>query len=240
MNISNDVHFNTLLDRLSDDVLSAPAFLRMDKQIPPLCEEYSNEAAQAEYFWGMVAIAIRETALLRLSRVYDQEPKALSLPKLLITIETNKHLFEDNAVRKRVNTAFANSIAPCSHLPKADVLKADLALVSADDPLVHKLVMWRNTSGAHVSAKLTIKNTLSDDEILTQDDAFALGERALCIFNHYRVLFHAVSHSSKYLNEEGSLEAVFKYMRAGLTARRKERDSATERLLTTLKTRNGA
>jgi hypothetical protein len=231
MDISNDVHFEKLLQRLSDDILSAPAFLRMDKQLPKFFDKYRDEVVQAEFFWGMVADAIRETALFRLSRVYDHEPNALSLRKLLLTIEANKHLFEDDAVRKRVNTAYANSITPGSHLPSAETLQTDLALVSSSDPLVNKLVIWRGNFGAHISAKLTINNSLGDEKLLTREEAFALGDRALSIFNRYRSLFQAVSHSSKYLNEEGSLEAVFTYMRAGLTARRRARDEATEQLL---------
>jgi len=203
----------------------------MDKQLPELCEKYASEAAQVEFFWGMVANAVRETALLMLSRVYDQVPNVLSLRELLFTIESNKHLFEDDAVRKRVNTAFANSITPGSHSPDTKTLRTDLALVSSSDPLVNKLVIWRGNFGAQVSTKLTINNNLEDAKLLTQEEAFALGDPALSIFNRYRSLFQAVSHSSKYLNEEGSLEAVFKYMRAGLNARRRARDEAAKQLL---------
>jgi hypothetical protein len=228
INISNDIHFEKLLKRLSDDILSAPAFLRMDKQLSEFFEKYRDEVVQAEFFWGMVAPAVRETALLRLSRVYDQRPDTLSLRTLLATIEANKHLFEDDMVRKRVNTAFANSITPGSHLPNAKTIQTDLALVSSSDPLVNKIVIWRGNFGAHVSAKLTIENTLGDEKVPTQEEAFSLADRALKVFNHYTSLFHAVSYSMKYLNEEGSLESVFKYMRAGLTARRRARDEAAE------------
>jgi len=143
----------------------------------------------------MVANAIRETALLRLSRVYDQEPNALSLRKLLLTIEANKHLFEETPCGRGWNTAYANSITPGSHLPSDETLQADLALVSFTDPQVNKLVIWRGNFVAHISAKLTTNNTLGDEKLLTQEEAFALGDRAL---NNFQSLPDLISSSQSF------------------------------------------
>jgi AbiU2 len=220
--ISGETDFGTLLKRLSDDIVFAPAFLRIDKQFGELFEKYRDEINQAEFFWAMVATAVRETGLSRLARVYDQEGKALSLRTLLLTIEANKHLFDDNAVKKRVNPSFAQSIVAGSHFPDSKQLGHDLTLVSSDDPLVNKIVVWRNNFGAHVSPNQTIKKTLADATLPTQDEAFALCNRAFDVFNRYTSLFHAVSHSRVIIGEEGSVESVFNYLRFGLAARRRD------------------
>ncbi|MEK7676125.1 MAG: hypothetical protein AAB676_09870, partial [Verrucomicrobiota bacterium] len=220
--ISGESDFEKLLKRLSDDIVFAPAFLRIDKQLGELFERYRDEVNQTEFFWAMVATAVCETGLLRLARIYDQEEKALSLRALLVTIEANKHLFDGSAVKKRVNPSFAQSIVPGSHLPDPKSLRQDLALVSSSDPLVNKIVIWRNNFGAHTSSKQTIQRNLPDGTLPTQDEAFALCNRAFDVFNRYTSLFHAVSHSRMIIGEEGSVESVFKHLRSGLVARRRK------------------
>jgi hypothetical protein len=233
--ISGEAEFGALLGRLSDDIIEAPAFLRIDKQLTERFEKYSDEVSQAEFFWSMVATAVREAGLSRLGRIYDQyqrEPprdSALSLRTLLATIEANKPLFDDAAVKQRVNPAnasFAQSIVPGSHFPNLRTLTRDLALVSSDDPLVHKIVLWRNKFGAHISPDQTMKKSPTNGALPTADDALELCNRAFDVFNRYSSLFHAVVHSKIILGEEGSVESVFRHLRSGLAAGRQARKEA--------------
>jgi hypothetical protein len=231
--ISGEVDFAKLLERLSDDIVTAPELLRIDDQLSDYFEKYSDEVGQATFFWDRVTIAVRETGRSRLARIYDQEKTALSLRTLLATIEAHKHLFEHEAVKKRVNPvnpSFAQMIVPGSHFPDPKTLKDDKAEVSCDDPLVKKLVLWRNNFGAHISGKQTIKKTLLDGALPTQEEAFELCDRAVVIFNRYSSLFRA-DFLSKTLGEKGSTESVFRLLRAGLAAGRKEANEAAERLL---------
>jgi hypothetical protein len=115
----------------------------------------------------------------------------------------------------------------------------DKAEVSCDDPLVKKLVLWRNNFGAHVSGKQTIKKTLPDGALPTQEQAFKLCDRALNIYNRYRSLFRA-DFIVNTLGEKGSTESVFRLLRAGLTAGRKEANEAAERLLKSTRSGNQA
>src|ERR1035441_3669527 len=91
--ISGEVDFVKILERLSDDIVTAPELLRIDDQLSDYFEQYSDEVGQAAFFWDRVAIAVREIGQSRLARIYDQQEKALSLRTLLATIEANKHLF---------------------------------------------------------------------------------------------------------------------------------------------------
>ena len=238
-----EIDFAKLLKRLSDDIVFAPAFLRIDNQIVDCFEKYSDEVNQAEFFWAMVDNAVRDAGLSRLARIYDQEKTALSLRTLLVKIEANKHLFDDKAVKERVspsNPSFAQSIVPGSHLPDTKTLRHDLALVSSSDPLVNKIVLWRNNFGAHISSKQAIKKNLPDEKLPTQDEAFILCDRAFDVFNRYSSLFHAVHHLQVIIGEKGNVESVFRLLRCGLAAGRRNRVEVAERLLKAMKSGNQA
>ena len=358
--ISGEVDFGKLLKQLSDDIVTAPELLRIDDQLGEYFENYRDEVSQAVFFWDRVAIAVRETGQSRLARIYDQQKNALSLRTLLVTIKVNKHLFDDEAVKKRVNPvnpAYAQTIvyptfsvgdlkdasslaaklkAPAeedrvssyirdrlrestrqdleqwqgpkevppafqqsviddlnaiivgpsiwdpdrfgkvsirqetrnllkrdphgedlarlnrllledallelshgSHLPDPKTLKDDLALVSSSDPLVHKIVLWRNHFQAHISSGQIIKKSLRDEDLPTQEDAFKLCKRAFYVFNRYSSLFRASS-LSETIGEKGSVESVFRHLRCGLAAGRKEAKEAAERLLRSMESGNQA
>lgn len=237
--ISGENDFEKLLKRLSDDIVKAPAFLRISKQLGEHFDKYQDEVCQAEFFWAMVADAVLETGFSRLARVYDKQKDALSLPTLLATIKANRHLFGDKAVAKRVsltNTEFAQSIVPGSHFPDERVLKSDMALVSYSDTLVKKLLDWRDKFGAHVSSEQTIKRIIPDEGLPTQDEAFELCGRAFAVFNRYTSLFHAVHYLGTILGEEGSVDSVFMLLSNGLAAGRRQSREDAERLLKVVET----
>lgn len=237
--ISGENDFERLLKRLSDDIVKAPAFLRISKQLSEHFEKYQDEVCQAEFFWAMVADAVLETGFSRLARVYDKQKNALGLPTLLATIKVNRHLFGDKAVGKRVsrtNIQFAQSIVAGSHFPDELVLKSDLALVSYKDPLVKKLLDWRDEFGAHISPEQTVKGNIQDTALPTPYEAFDLCTRAFGVFNRYTSLFHAVHHLETILNEEGSVDSVFRILRNGLAAGRKQSREDVERLLKAVET----
>src|SRR5262245_16038281 len=99
--ISGDVDLEKLLSRLSDDIVKAPAFLRLYAVLGPKFGEYQMEVNRIPFFWSLTSEAFKDACLLRIARIYDQEKSALSLRTLLLTIRENPHLFQDEAVKKR-------------------------------------------------------------------------------------------------------------------------------------------
>ena len=229
--ISADTDFENLLKRLSNDIVTAPAFFRIHKQLGEFFQSHQREVNHAAFFWTMVAEAVRDTGLSRLARIYDQEASALSLSSLLKTIELNRHLFEDNAVKNRVNPDFVKNIISGSHFPDKNVLSQDIELVSPKNTLVKKVILWRNNFGAHISTKETIQRKMLANDLPNRDEAFQLCTRAFDVFNRYTSLFHATTHSRMIIGEEGSIESVFKFLRAGKVAIEKEHEGEMERLI---------
>jgi hypothetical protein len=229
--ISGDADLEKLLKRLSDDIVEAPAFLRLHKLLGVKFGEYEHEVNQSGFFWSLSAKAILEAGLIRLTRIYDQEQSALSLRRLLWTLRSNPHLFEDEAVKRRVNLGYAEEMQPGSHSLDPQKLSLDLKLVSAGDPLVDKIIRWRNTFGAHISPKRMLKEQKLKLNALTRNDAFDLCKRAFEIFNSYTSLYRATTYSTMIIGEEHSADSVFKYLRLGLDAYEKEIDEEYARLL---------
>jgi len=219
--LAGDVDLEKLLKRLSEDIVEAPAFLRLHTLLGVKFGKYQREVNQSAFFWTFSAKAILEAGLLRIARIYDQEQSALSLRRLLLTIQANPHFFEDESVKKRVNPLYAEGMQPGSHALKPNEIVADLVLVSDGDPLVDKIIRWRNTLGAHISPKRMLKNPPARFNFLTPDDAFALCDRAFDVFNRYSSLFHATTHSRKIIGEDDT-EFLFKYLRMGLDAYNKQ------------------
>jgi hypothetical protein len=228
--ISGEIDFEKLLDRLSHDIVEAPALLRLHKVLSEKFGEYHREVSQSAFFWRFCATSVREAGLLRLARIFDQEKSALSLRTLLLTLQANPHLFEDAAVRRRVSPLYAEEMAPGSHSLKPDKIREDLALVFKNEPLVRKIILWRNTLGAHVSPTRMLKGSFSKTDELSWEEAFSLCSRAFDIFNRCTSLFHATETSTMIVGEEGSAASVFKYLRLGVAAYEKEIDEEYQRM----------
>jgi hypothetical protein len=153
--------------------------------------------------------------LMRLARVYDQDHHSLSLLTLLHAIAQHTHFFEDDAVLRRVSQAYAAEFKAGSHQIDLERLNADIELVWASDPLVKKVIVWRSNFGAHLSTKPILRDGIRGHNPLTEDDVFALVDRAFDVFNRYLVAFEGASFSKKIIGEDDH-QFLLKLLRLGL------------------------
>jgi hypothetical protein len=211
--ISTDAELKKLFERLQSDIVEAGCFLRLHKTLAEKFHEFRKEVDQTPAFWSFTAKAVREGALFRLSRIYDQHTHALSLAALLHTIAQHKRFFHDDAVLKRVGEAYAKSFRPGSHEIDVERLEQDIGLVSSSDPLVLKIIRWRSNFGAHLSTKPILRPQVYDG--LTREEAEQLVDRAYRIYNRYLTSFEATSVSTMVIGES-SHDFVFKLLRLGL------------------------
>lgn len=153
--------------------------------------------AQSPTFWYFTVRAHEAAALGRLCRAYDQEGSALHLKSWLEAIRGNLQLFKRDEFRKRLaGNPHAESLAQQYREPDPATLDADIAVVSASDPIVKKLVAYRNTAFAHRGVKVTLvgrQNTCTPQ--LDVEDVDKLLERARATLSRYTILFRAEVHS---------------------------------------------
>lgn len=215
LQIVSDADLRKLLKRLVDDIVDAGGFLRLHRHFEAAFREYAEEVNQTPAFWNFTEKAIREASLLRLARIFDQDNRALSLLTLLHTIGHHTAFFEDEAVLRRVSEAYKKEFRPRSHLIDPKQLQVDIAMVSASDPLVAKVILWRHNFGAHLSATPLLRASKKALAIPSRDEAFELVDRAFTIFNRYLTAFEASSYSREIIGEE-SHEFLFTMLRLGL------------------------
>lgn len=214
LQISHEDDLKILLERLVRDLIDAGAFVRLHKHFDQAFDEYQEEVRQTPVFWNLTESAIRESSLIRLARIYDQDHRSVSLLTILHTIGRHAEFFNDDSVLKRVSEAYKEKFRPGSHQIDEAQLREDIRLVSASEPLVNKLIVWRSNQGAHTSAKPLLRRQENLDP-LTRDDVFELVDRAFTIFNRYLTALEGASYSRIVIGENAH-SFLFEMLRLGL------------------------
>ena len=110
LTISEDAELKRLLEHIAHDIINAGAYLRLHSTLAERFESHKHEVNQTPAFWTFTANAVRDAGLLCLARIFDRRHGALSLYTLLLTIRDHPEFFADEAVRKRVNPIYAESM----------------------------------------------------------------------------------------------------------------------------------
>ena len=172
--MSEDAELKRLLEHIAHDIINAGAYLRLHSALAERFESHKHEVNQMPAFWTFTANAVRDAGLLCLTRIFDQRHGALSLYTLLLTIRDHPEFFADEAVRKRVNPIYAESMRSGSHTVDNQLLTEHLKLVSAGDPLTKKIVLWRNTLGAHRASRVILTGQFPEAGLASRDDCVTL------------------------------------------------------------------
>ena len=106
-------------------------------------------------------------------------------------------------------------------IPDKSELAADIALVSNTDPLVHRLLAWRNNIGAHRNPRETITPNSVIVDPLEFVEIGELLERAIHILNKYSLLFGALAYSTSMVGAD-DYKYVLNCIRKDLAARNRE------------------
>lgn len=195
--IKDAAEFDSLMRGLASDIVDAQVHYRLHQALNESIAEYCTELNQSPAFWNLTFSAQIDAALLRLCRAYDSDGSALSLARLLATIEVNLDIFETPHFKQRLSdNPFVESLAEDDRVPDRAELTRNLKLVSRSDPLVSKLLGWRNNIGAHRNPRETISRNSTVTAPLGIDDVKELLERAIHILNTYSRLFRALTYST--------------------------------------------
>jgi len=204
LNIKNSAEFEKLLQALAEEAMHANFFLKLFEDLQRATYEYLYEFNQANAFWGLTIQALTDATLIRLCRIYDTHPKAINLPNFLDTIKANLHLFDVDDFRRRLkDNPFVESLSQSARKPDVAQLDEDIKYVSDKNPLVQKLLIWRNNILAHRNAGNVIKerNMVAEYPFSLKDATDLLG-RSTTIINHYSSLFREVTFSPQMVGQD--------------------------------------
>lgn len=232
LRVKSPAEFRRLLSALLDDLVDARFHFRLHQELRKSSEEYATEIAQSPTFWGLTLSAHLDAVLVRLCRAYDTYDKgALNLRNLLDTIEANLSIFDEPRFRERLKgNAFVDSLAAQLTPPDLAQLQKDTVLVSASDPLVERLVMWRHNYVAHKNAHFTLNPKKFDEKyFLSFSEVDTLLKRALEIGNRYSLLFDATAHATMMVGNDDYL-TILKAVREHVEAYQRRLDQEWKRL----------
>jgi hypothetical protein len=208
IDIQTDDELNKLLDALAGEIVDAQIYHRLFCDLTDSIAEYSREFLQSNTFWSLTLDSLKEARLIRLCRVFDQNSTGLNLVNLLETIKANSHFFQEEHFRDHLrNNAFIDSLAETDRVPAPDQLDADIEYASSKNPLVKKLMVWRNKIIAHRDVKISLgKTQILESNPPSQFEIENLLNQSLLIFNRYSSLYKASTHGG--VSSSGSINAT--------------------------------
>ncbi|MFC1846869.1 hypothetical protein ACFLYS_02275 [Chloroflexota bacterium] len=205
--IKSAEQFDSLLNSLSDEIVSAEVYFKLREDLLSSVVEYRDVFIQSNTFWSLISKAFLIATLSYMCRAYDQHSKSLSLINLLETVRVNLSIFKIVNFRERLrDSPFVESFSSEAREPNIEVLDRDISLVKENDPLVNKLIIWRNNIIAHKTAPNIVDEVdVTLNYPLSLDETRKLLTRATSILNKYSSLFRASSYSTQILGHDDYL-----------------------------------
>ncbi|MFC2072154.1 hypothetical protein ACFLUU_05525 [Chloroflexota bacterium] len=205
--IKSSNQFNGLLNSLAGEIIDGECYFKLHEDLITAIPDYEEVYNQSNTFWSLTTKALLDATLSRLCRVYDQHSNSLSLCNLLDTIEANLEIFDTENFKERLqDNPFVRSLAQTARRPNADTLKQDMQSANDTDPLVKKLVIWRNSILAHKTATVVVKQIdITKNYPISRDDISLLLSRATAILNGYSGLFRASTYLTQIIGHDDYL-----------------------------------
>lgn len=201
------------MQALANELVEAQIHFNLYGDLVASHAEYADELSESNTFWSLTLDAHLDATILRLCKAYDQCPTSLNLRNLLDTVSENLDLFEEPNFRERLKeNPFVDSLAANVPTPDSSQLQRDIASVNANDPLVKKLVIWRNSYFSHRSRDHALNpSPYVRDYPFTISDIAALLRNGVEVVNRYSNLFCATHYSTNIVGRsdfKSILEAV--------------------------------
>ena len=228
--IENPKQFGSLLNALVNECVSAEIYFKLHKNLLTAIPEYKEVYNESNTFWSLTLRALLDATFSCLCRAYDQYSQSLSLRNLLDTIEANLEIFDTANFKERLRgNPFVESLAQTARRPNTNKLDRDKKLVSNEDPLVKKLVIWRNNIISHKRASNVVnEKDITKDYPLTRTEVSELVTRATDISNSYSGLFQASTTSTQIVGHDDYLY-VLKSIKERICKQKEEIASAIAR-----------
>jgi len=215
--IKSGDELNKLLDALAFEIADANIYHKLYTDIVDSISDNARLFTQSNTFWSFTIGSLYDARMIRLCRVFDQESKTLNLFNLLETIKANVQLFDQKHFRQRLkDNAFIDSLAEADRKPNESQLQKDIWFASDQNPLVKKLMIWRNNIIAHRGAKVSLgKDEILANNQLSQQEIECLLDKSFTIFNRYSSLYRKSTWSRTVIGHD-DYKSLLKFLNLGL------------------------
>jgi hypothetical protein len=217
--IQNSAELNRLMDALAQEIVDANICHRLYSDLLASIEDNEEVFRESNTFWNFTFLALGDARVIRLCRVFDQESKSLNLYNFLVTIKANLHFFEERHFRERLkDNAFVELLAKNNLKPDAEQIEKDICFSSTQNPLVKKLMIWRNNIIAHRGVKVSLgRDQVLSDNPLDKNVIETLLDESFKIYNRYSNsnLYRASTYSRQVIGHD-DYKSLLKFMKIGL------------------------
>ena len=226
--VASEEEFERLLDHMASEAHRASDHWHLLKGLEAARKTYGVEMHQSVAFWSFTLLAHYDVTLFRLARLYDQHDCSLSLKRFLLTVKARVDYFSEKARRDKLkHNSFAEGLL--SRKLNLPTLRTDIRRVSQDsDPLVNRLVEFRNGSLSHVEPNPVRLGTVSSLRRLTDREIRTLLNRARTILNRYSLIYRATMLSTQVVGSE-DYKHVLDLVRRGRNSMLAEREAERRR-----------
>lgn len=240
LKIKNHEELSTLIHALGKEIVDANIYHRLHSDLARALDENKKVHIESQTYWYLVLTAVRENSMIHLCRFYDQETKSLCLHNLLDTIRHHIQYFEKDNFKERLkDNPFVDGLAEGNRLPDIDELLEHIEFSSNKNPLVKKLMIWRNNIYAHKGAKSILNEylILQENEINSEELKMLL-DQGYKILNTYSNLYRASSWSRTIVGQD-DYNALFKFFSLGFQKWDEERQQEIDKIKKRIAEQNG-
>ena len=171
--IKSRSEFDWFIEHLTHETFRARDHWDVWKALEKSFKQYAVELNQMPNFWELTRRAHQDEVILRLGRLYDPHPTAISLGTFLATMT------------KHAGTSAAHFPPGVAKLDRAK-LDQEMTSVSDRDPTINKLLTVRNEYLAHRGSHHVAKGSFATLPVLQRRDLAKLINRAIGILRKYR------------------------------------------------------
>ncbi len=223
--IATAEELNKLFDSLAQEIVYANICHSLYVDLLGSISENKIAFGQSNTFWNFVFISLDDARIIRLCKIFDQS-KSLNLYTLLVTIKANVQYFKEDHFRKRLkDKPFVEIFARKNRIPNEDQLDKDICFASAKNPLVKKLLIWRNNIIAHLSAKVSLgQDLILKENPLDKKVIEPLLNESFSILNKYSNLYHECTYSRKVVGHD-DFKSLLKFVNLGLEKLDEDREN---------------
>lgn len=213
LNLATYKQFAEFIRVLWDELYWADVYYGIFKEGSKLLKRYETAFNNARFFWHCTLQAHRQTALVYVHRLYDQNADSFNLHRFLLTIRNRPEIFDANAVRKRRAMdphadRLIKSIGPIDIAQ----LERDIEFCSDKNPMVKILKTWRDRMTFHKDERELFRDTpFEKDYPLFLGDIDILIDRGFEILNRYSEYFDTTQ-PSRNPGEWKDMEFVFEVL----------------------------
>ena len=212
---NDDSNFETANDLLMDDIVAANVYNKLVNDLLQDLQINKCVYTESQTFWTLTIKSLKDSRMIRLCRIFDNEKNSISFPNMLDAIKEHKHFYSSENFRNRLkDNPFLDSLIKEKRSLNLENINSEIEEIKSNDT-VRKITLYRNNFLAHRSLKAGLNNyVILIDNPIDAEEIDSILDFCTQTINKYLTLFKAVSWATKIIGHE-DYAALIKFANIG-------------------------